>query len=120
MINALAADPVPRYGAWVGFGALASRHIPPQSRARLQVSLVRSHAGPARRWSGRWSGRGLCRLRADAEPGDHPGRAGVRQLGLLGDLAPRAACALALTGDTLAAAENLRAHAAAVRARIPR
>src|SRR5258708_12195720 len=34
----------PHYGVSTGFGALASRPIPPELRAQLQRSLVRSHA----------------------------------------------------------------------------
>jgi histidine ammonia-lyase len=49
-IEALAASPVPAYGVSTGFGALATRHIPPERRRDLQRSLIRSHAagsGPA-------------------------------------------------------------------------
>ena len=35
---------MPAYGISTGFGALATRHIPTADRARLQRSLVRSHA----------------------------------------------------------------------------
>ena len=34
----------PHYGVSTGFGALATRHIPPERRAALQRSLIRSHA----------------------------------------------------------------------------
>src|SRR5690242_5499990 len=44
VIDALAARPEPVYGVSTGFGALAVRHISPELRARLQRSLVRSHA----------------------------------------------------------------------------
>ena len=37
----------PTYGISTGFGALATRHIPPERRAELQRSLVRSHAAGA-------------------------------------------------------------------------
>ena len=37
-----AAEPV--YGVSTGFGAMATRHIAPDDRRRLQLSLVRSHA----------------------------------------------------------------------------
>ncbi|MFJ2815342.1 aromatic amino acid lyase [Streptomyces sp. NPDC087294] len=40
----LASGPTPAYGISTGFGAPATRHIPPGQRARLQRSLVRSHA----------------------------------------------------------------------------
>ena len=43
-IEELAADPTPVYGVSTGFGALATKHIPEDMRAQLQVSLVRSHA----------------------------------------------------------------------------
>ena len=43
-IDALAASPVPAYGVSTGFGALATRHIPPERRRDLQRSLIRSHA----------------------------------------------------------------------------
>jgi len=118
-IEALAADPQPHYGVSTGFGALATTHIPPQRRAALQRSLIRSHAagaGPAvepevvRAMM-------LLRLRTFAS-----GRTGVRlataetlaallnaglvpvvpehgSLGCSGDLAPLSAVALALTGE---------------------
>ena len=34
----------PHYGISTGFGALATTHIPPERRAQLQRSLIRSHA----------------------------------------------------------------------------
>ncbi|NED80244.1 aromatic amino acid lyase, partial [Streptomyces sp. SID11233] len=43
-IDALAEKPEPVYGVSTGFGALASRHIAPELRARLQRNIVRSHA----------------------------------------------------------------------------
>src|SRR5689334_13350807 len=43
-VETLAAAPTPAYGVSTGFGALATRHIPTEKRARLQRSLVRSHA----------------------------------------------------------------------------
>ncbi|MBG0817081.1 histidine ammonia-lyase [Planomonospora sp. ID82291] len=43
-VDELAESPVPAYGISTGFGALATRHIDPALRARLQRSLVRSHA----------------------------------------------------------------------------
>ena len=43
-IEALANDPTPVYGVSTGFGALATRHIPKESRTQLQRSLIRSHA----------------------------------------------------------------------------
>ena len=44
IIDALAESPEPAYGISTGFGALATVHIPAESRAHLQQSLVRSHA----------------------------------------------------------------------------
>ena len=43
-IDALAASDEPVYGVSTGFGALATKHIPAESRAQLQRSLIRSHA----------------------------------------------------------------------------
>ena len=49
-VDALARAATPVYGISTGFGALANRHIPVESRVQLQRSLIRSHAagmGPA-------------------------------------------------------------------------
>jgi histidine ammonia-lyase len=43
-VEALAAATQPVYGVSTGFGGLATRHIPPENRARLQRSLIASHA----------------------------------------------------------------------------
>ena len=43
-VAALAGSAAPAYGVSTGFGALATVTIPPDRRAALQVSLVRSHA----------------------------------------------------------------------------
>lgn len=43
-VEELAADPTPVYGVSTGFGALATKHIPEDMRAQLQVSLIRCHA----------------------------------------------------------------------------
>ncbi|MEZ0075427.1 histidine ammonia-lyase [Planotetraspora sp. GP83] len=43
-IEELAEGDTPAYGVSTGFGALATRHIDPALRARLQRSLIRSHA----------------------------------------------------------------------------
>ncbi|HEY9507118.1 MAG TPA: aromatic amino acid lyase, partial [Gemmatimonadales bacterium] len=43
-VEELAAGGEPAYGISTGFGALATRHIPTGLRARLQRSLIRSHA----------------------------------------------------------------------------
>src|SRR5690606_20790183 len=44
IVDALAAKPDPVYGVSTGFGALATRHISPELRGRLQRNIVRSHA----------------------------------------------------------------------------
>ncbi|HXW78431.1 MAG TPA: histidine ammonia-lyase [Acidimicrobiales bacterium] len=119
IVETMASAPTPAYGISTGFGALATRHIRPEMRAKLQASLIRSHA----------AGLGepvetevvralmLLRLRALAS-----GRTGVRpvlaqklaallnagvtpvvpasgSLGCSGDLAPLAHCALVLMGE---------------------
>ncbi|MBO0851443.1 MAG: aromatic amino acid lyase, partial [Pseudonocardia sp.] len=43
-IESLANAPTPVYGVSTGFGALATKHIPYDKRAKLQRQLVRSHA----------------------------------------------------------------------------
>jgi histidine ammonia-lyase len=43
-IDTLASAPAPAYGVSTGFGALATKHIPPDQRRHLQRSLIRSHA----------------------------------------------------------------------------
>ena len=43
-VQALARSDLPVYGVSTGFGALAGTRIDRQSRDRLQLSLVRSHA----------------------------------------------------------------------------
>ncbi len=118
-VEALAAGDAPVYGVTTGFGALAAVHVPPQQRAALQVSLVRSHAAgsgdpvPPRVVRAMM----LLRLRTLCS-----GRTGVRpevvdsladllssglvpvvpehgSLGCSGDLAPLAHVALALIGE---------------------
>jgi histidine ammonia-lyase len=118
-VEALAASEQPAYGISTGFGALATTHIPLPRRADLQRSLVRSHAAgtgtPVEREVVR--AMQLLRLRTLAT-----GRTGARphvaeamaamlnagltpvvpefgSLGCSGDLAPLAACALALMGE---------------------
>lgn len=44
VVERLAAGETPSYGISTGFGALAQRHIPLESRVQLQRSLIRSHA----------------------------------------------------------------------------
>jgi histidine ammonia-lyase len=119
VIDALATDPVPHYGVSTGFGALATRHIPPELRAQLQRSLIRSHAagsGPEvepevvrammlLRLSTLATGRTGVRLataRAYAamlSAGITPVVREYGSLGCSGDLAPLAHCALAAMGE---------------------
>ena len=119
VVEALADDPVPHYGVSTGFGALANRHIPPGLRTDLQRSLVRSHAAGSGAEVEREVVRAMMLLRLSTLA---TGRTGVRlvtarsyaallhagitpvvaeygSLGCSGDLAPLAACALALTGE---------------------
>jgi histidine ammonia-lyase len=43
-VDAMAASDIPVYGISTGFGGLATTHIRPEQRARLQTSLIASHA----------------------------------------------------------------------------
>ncbi|MFD0361448.1 histidine ammonia-lyase [Nocardia sp. GCM10030253] len=118
-VDALAAGTVPTYGVSTGFGSLATRHIPPESRAALQRSLIRSHAagaGPAVELE---VVRAMMLLRLRTLATGHTGvrpetavtlaamiNAGITpivheygSLGCSGDLAPLAAVALALMGE---------------------
>jgi histidine ammonia-lyase len=118
-VERLAAAPTPAYGISTGFGALATRHIPPDMRARLQRSLVRSHAAGSGPEVEREVVRAMVLLRLSTLA---TGRTGVRletaralaallsagltpvvpeygSLGCSGDLAPLAHCALALMGE---------------------
>jgi histidine ammonia-lyase len=119
VVDKLAGDDAPHYGVSTGFGALATRHIPAELRAQLQVSLVRSHAAGSGAEVEREVVRALMLLRLATLA---TGRTGVRtetalgyarmldagltpvlyeygSLGCSGDLAPLAHCALALTGE---------------------
>jgi histidine ammonia-lyase len=119
VIEALADDDQPHYGVSTGFGALATRHIPPDRRAQLQRSLIRSHAagsGPEveaevvrammlLRLSTLATGRTGVRL-ATARTYARMLNAGITpvvreygSLGCSGDLAPLAHCALAAMGE---------------------
>lgn len=118
-IDALAVSPEPVYGISTGFGALATRHIPPELRAQLQRSLIRSHAAGIGAPVEREVVRALMTLRLKTLCS---GRTGVRpivaqtiaamlnagitpivrefgSLGCSGDLAPLAHCALVLMGE---------------------
>jgi histidine ammonia-lyase len=119
VVDALVRDARPHYGVSTGFGALAVRHIPPESRAQLQRSLIRSHAAGSGPEVEREVVRALMFLRLSTLA---TGRTGVRpatatayaallsagiapivpehgSLGCSGDLAPLAHCALALMGE---------------------
>lgn len=118
-VEVLAAGDQPVYGVSTGFGALATLHIPVADRERLQRSLVRSHAAGAGPAVEREVVRALMLLRLHTMA---TGRTGVRpataqayadllnagitpvvhefgSLGCSGDLAPLAACALAVMGE---------------------
>lgn len=119
IVDALAGDTAPHYGISTGFGALATTRIPPDRRADLQRSLIRSHAAGSGPAVEREVVRAMMLLRLSTLA---TGRTGVRpatalayaamlnagitpvvaeygSLGCSGDLAPLAACALALTGE---------------------
>ncbi len=118
-IERLATAEKPTYGVSTGFGALAVRHIPPDRRAALQQSLVRSHAAGAGPEVEREVVRALVLLRLKTLASGHTGvrletaeamaamlNAGITpvvhefgSLGCSGDLAPLSAAALALTGE---------------------
>jgi histidine ammonia-lyase len=118
-VDALAQQSTPVYGISTGFGALATRHIDPALRARLQVSLIRSHAAGSGPEVEREVVRALMLLRLRTLASGHTGinpatgmalasllNAGITpvvheygSLGCSGDLAPLAHCALALLGE---------------------
>jgi histidine ammonia-lyase len=119
VVDRLAKDDRPHYGISTGFGALATRHIPPEQRAQLQRSLIRSHAAGSGPEVEREVVRALMLLRLSTLA---TGRTGVRvetaqayaamldkgltplvpeygSLGCSGDLAPLSTVALALIGE---------------------
>jgi histidine ammonia-lyase len=118
-IEILAASDTPAYGISTGFGALATTHIPLGRRADLQRSLVRSHAAGSGAPVEREVVRAMMLLRLStlatgrtgARPRTAQAMAGLLNagitpvvpehgsLGCSGDLAPLAACALALMGE---------------------
>lgn len=118
-VEELAARPTPVYGVSTGFGALATRHIPTELRARLQLNIVRSHAAGTGPEVEREVVRALMLLRlrtlATGRTGVQPVtartlaallNAGITpqvfehgSLGCSGDLAPLAHVALALIGE---------------------
>ncbi|MFD9715285.1 histidine ammonia-lyase [Streptomyces sp. NPDC059076] len=139
IVDALAAKPEPVYGVSTGFGALATRHIGPDLRARLQRNIVRSHAAGMGPRVEREVVRALMFLRLKTLCSGHTGvrpetaltmaellNAGITplvheygSLGCSGDLAPLSHCALTLMGEGEAegpdgqvrpAAELLAAH----------
>ena len=118
-IDALANDPTAVYGVSTGFGALATRHIPRESRTQLQRSLIRSHAAGSGPEVEREVIRAMMLLRLSTLAS---GRTGVRRetaqayadllsagltpvvheygsLGCSGDLAPLAHVALSVMGE---------------------
>jgi histidine ammonia-lyase len=118
-IEALASIPTPVYGVSTGFGALATRHIPPERRTHLQRSLIRSHAAGSGPEVEREVIRAMMLLRlstlATGRTGVRPEVAGAYaqllsagltpvvyeygSLGCSGDLAPLAHVALAIMGE---------------------
>ncbi|WP_319455341.1 MULTISPECIES: histidine ammonia-lyase [unclassified Mycobacterium] len=118
-IEALADDPAPAYGISTGFGALATRQIPPALRTKLQRSLIRSHAAGSGPEVEREVVRAMMLLRlstlATGRTGIRPEVAGAYakllsagltpvvheygSLGCSGDLAPLAHVALAVMGE---------------------
>jgi histidine ammonia-lyase len=119
VVDALAERPTPAYGISTGFGALATRHIDPALRAKLQVSLIRSHAAGSGPEVEREVVRALMLLRLRTLASGHTGinpktamtlasllNAGITpvvheygSLGCSGDLAPLSHVALALIGE---------------------
>jgi histidine ammonia-lyase len=109
----------PVYGVTTGFGALANTFIPPERRAELQHSLIRSHAAGIGAPMPREVVRAMMLLRVRSLALGHSGvRPLVAQalvdllnhditpwtpehgsLGASGDLAPLAHCALVLLGE---------------------
>ena len=119
VVDDLAAGSTPAYGVSTGFGALARRSIPPELRARLQRSLIRSHAAgmgalvepEVVRAMQLLRLRTLCtgmtgvrplvveRLAALLDHGIVPAVREAGSLGASGDLAPLAHVALVLMGE---------------------
>ena len=119
IVEALAQGSTPVYGISTGFGALATRHIPLESRVQLQRSLIRSHAAGMGDPVEPEVVRGLMLLRlktlASGRTGARPIvaetmaallNAGITpvvhefgSLGCSGDLAPLSHCALVLMGE---------------------
>ncbi len=118
-IERLAVSEHPVYGISTGFGALAQRHIPIESRVQLQKSLIRSHAAGMGEPVEREVVRALMTLRlktmCSGQTGVRPVvaqtyaailNAGITprvleygSLGCSGDLAPLSHCAMVLMGE---------------------
>ncbi|MDH2427280.1 histidine ammonia-lyase [Sphaerisporangium sp. TRM90804] len=118
-VEELAAGATPAYGISTGFGALATRHIDPELRARLQRSLIRSHAAGSGPEVEAEVVRAMMLLRLRTLASGHTGvrpetaqvlagllSAGITpvvhehgSLGCSGDLAPLSHVALALMGE---------------------
>src|SRR3954469_23862981 len=118
-VEQLATADRPSYGISTGFGALATTHIPPERRADLQRSLIRSHAAGSGDVVEREVVRAMMLLRLRTLATGHTGvrpvvaetlaallNAGITpvvrefgSLGCSGDLAPLAHVALALMGE---------------------
>ncbi|PVZ06350.1 histidine ammonia-lyase [Actinomycetospora cinnamomea] len=119
VVEDLAGRPEPHYGVSTGFGALATTPVPAHDRARLQRSVLRSHAAGAGPGIEREVVRAMMVLRLSTMATGHTGvrpqtaravaallDAGITphvpefgSLGCSGDLAPLAHCALALLGE---------------------
>ena len=119
IVDALGSRPEPAYGVSTGFGALATRFIPPEQRAVLQQRVIRSHAAGSGEPVETEVVRAAMTLRLKTMCSGHTGvRPEVAQayaamlnasitplvpefgsLGCSGDLAPLAHCALAATGE---------------------
>jgi histidine ammonia-lyase len=119
VVDALAHDAKPHYGISTGFGALATRDIPPRQRAALQRSLIRSHAAGSGPPVEPEAVRAMMLLRlstlATGRTGIRPATASLLaalldrgitpmvpefgSLGCSGDLAPLAHAALTLIGE---------------------
>ncbi|HUR52041.1 MAG TPA: histidine ammonia-lyase [Mycobacteriales bacterium] len=118
-VDELAGASTPSYGISTGFGALATRHIPPEQRTQLQRSLVRSHAASSGPEVEAEVVRAMTLLRLQTMATGHTGvrlhtarayasllNAGITpvvgehgSLGCSGDLAPLAHVALAVMGE---------------------
>jgi histidine ammonia-lyase len=119
VVQRLRDDVAPHYGISTGFGALASRHIPPERRQELQRALIRSHAATSGNPVDDEIVRAMMLLRLRTLATGQTGvtvevaeayaallNAGIvpvvgeyGSLGCSGDLAPLAHCALAVTGE---------------------